>query len=301
MKNIKVLGIKRGKTFSPNHIGNDEAIFLLSMEALKERGYVVEIYSEEEFLSKQVSPVYVLIVSMAREKAVIKKLQQLEQQGIKIINSGFGVENCFRTNMTNLLLSNHIPYPESFIVPTSCEKNHFFNNFQKPGVWIKRGDFHAIHKEDVTFAASEEEGIEILREYALRGIPDAVISRHLVGDLVKFYGVRNTDFFFWFYPYEHNHHKYAHYEEINGKLVYNAFDESELERIAFGAAEVLDVFIFGGDAIVDAAGNLHIIDLNDWPSFAPCREEGAKYIAQLLINILEKHTNGVIAGEKQKN
>ncbi|MFC6099049.1 ATP-grasp domain-containing protein [Olivibacter domesticus] len=301
MKNIKVLGIKRGKTFSPNHIGNDEAIFLLSMEALKERGYVVEIYSEEEFLSEPVSPVYVLIVSMAREKAVIKKLQQLEQQGIKIINSGFGVENCFRTNMTNLLLNNHIPYPESFIVPTSCEKNHFSNNFQKPGVWIKRGDFHAIHKEDVTFAASEEEGIEILREYALRGIPDAVISKHLVGDLVKFYGVRNTDFFFWFYPYEHNHHKYAHYEEINGKLVYNAFDESELERIAFGAAEVLDVFIFGGDAIVDAAGNLHIIDLNDWPSFAPCREEGAKYIAQLLINILEKHTNGVIAGEKQKN
>lgn len=298
MKNNKILGIKRGKTFSPNHIGNDEAIFLLTMEALKNNGFIVEIYSEEEFLVKEIALAGVLIVSMAREKTVIKKLQELETQGVTVINSGFGVENCFRTNMTKLLLDNQIPYPESIIVPTSGGEDCFFNDFSKPGVWIKRGDFHAIHKEDVTFAASKEEGAEILREYALRGIPDAVVSKHLVGDLVKFYGVRNTDFFFWFYPYEHNHHKYAHYEEINGKLVYNAFDESKLEQIALDAAKTLNVYIFGGDAIVDAAGNLQIIDLNDWPSFAPCREEGAKHIAQLLINIFEKHTDGIIAGEK---
>jgi hypothetical protein len=300
VKNNKILGIKRGQTFSPNHIGNDEAIFLLTMDALKKQGYTVETYSEEEFLQREIQPIDTFIVSMAREKTVIKKLQDLEELGAKVINSGFGVENCFRTNMTKLLLNNKIPYPESLIISTSSKESCLFNDFPKPGIWIKRGDFHAIHKEDVTFVASKEEGQEILREYALRGIPDAVISKHLVGDLVKFYGVRNTDFFFWFYPYEHNHHKYAHYEEINGKLVYNAFDESNLKQIALDAAEVLDVYIFGGDAIVDAAGNLQIIDLNDWPSFAPCREEGAKHIAQLLINTFEKQTNGIIAGEKQK-
>jgi hypothetical protein len=298
VENNKILGIKRGKTFSPNHIGNDEAIFLLAMEALRENGYIVELYSEEEFLQLKIHAMDACIVSMAREKAVIGKLQHLENQGAIVVNSGFGVENCFRTNMTKLLVNNHVPYPKSIIVSTDCQDERLFNKFPQPGVWIKRGDFHAIHKEDVTFVASKEEGLEILREYALRGIPDAVISKHLVGDLVKFYGVRNTDFFFWFYPYEHNHHKYAHYEEINGKLVYNAFDESNLKQIALDAAEVLDVYIFGGDAIVDAAGNLQIIDLNDWPSFAPCREEGAKHIAQLLINIFEKQTNGIIAGEK---
>ncbi|WP_134091533.1 hypothetical protein [Olivibacter sp. XZL3] len=298
MKKIKIIGVRRGRTFSPNHIGNDEAIFLLSMDALKREGCDVRIYSEEEFLQDDAVSADSCVVSMAREKTVIKKLQQLEAQGACVINSAFGVENCFRTNMTNLLVKNQIPYPKSIIVSTDCRDERLFNEFPQPGVWIKRGDFHAIHKEDVTFVSSREEGLGILREYALRGIPDAVISKHLVGDLVKFYGVRGTDFFFWFYPYEHNHHKYAHYEQINSKLVYNQFEENGLKQIALNAARVLDVHIFGGDAIIDPEGNITIIDLNDWPSFAPCRESAASSIAQLLINTFQKQIDGIIASEK---
>lgn len=298
MKNNKIIGIRRGRTFSPNHIGNDEAIFLLTVEALKKKGYPIAIYSEEEFLAADVLPAETCIVSMAREKAVVKKLQELEKGGALVVNSGFGVENCFRTNMTKLLIENNIPYPKSIIVPTSSQDGRLFNEFPQPGVWIKRGDFHAIHKEDVTFASSREEGLEILREYALREIPDAVISKHLAGDLVKFYGVRDTDFFFWFYPYEQNHHKYAHYEKINSELVYNGFDEKQLKQFALSAAEVLNVYIFGGDAIIDEEGNIQIIDLNDWPSFAPCRDEAAASIAQLLINTFQKQLDGIIAGEK---
>lgn len=295
MKNNKILGIKRGKTFSPNHIGNDEAIFLLAMDALREQGYQISIYSEEEFMLVPDIQLPLHIVSMARDKEVIKRLQQLEKDGTAIVNSAFGVENCFRKNMTNLLVSNRIPYPESIIVSTSEPE---FKGFTKPGIWIKRGDFHAIHKEDVTFAASEDEAKEILREYALRGIPDAVISKHLLGDLIKFYGVRNTPFFYWFYPYEQNHHKYTHYEQINGKLTYYQFDELRLKELAIKAAEVLNVHIFGGDAIIDKEGNIQIIDLNDWPSFAPCRNEAAPFIAQVLLNIFQNQVDGIIAGEK---
>ncbi|GAA4808088.1 hypothetical protein GCM10023231_41710 [Olivibacter ginsenosidimutans] len=298
MKHINIIGIRRGTTFSPNHIGNDEAIFLLTMEALKKEGYSVHIYSEEAFMQIESFPAELYIVSMAREKQVVKKLQLLEKKGALVVNSGFGVENCFRTNMTKLLIANQIPYPKSIIVSTECKDERLFNEFPQPGVWIKRGDFHAIHKEDVTFVSSREEGLDILREYALRGIPDAVISKHLVGDLVKFYGVRGTDFFFWFYPYEHNHHKYAHYENINGKLVYNTFDEQQLKAFAVAAAEVLNVCIFGGDAIIDPQGNIHIIDLNDWPSFAPCREVAATAIARLLTHTFQKTLDGIIASEK---
>ena len=288
MKKNNILGVRRGTTFSPNHIGNDEAIFLLAIEALKKEGYPVTIYSEEEFMQAEIPSKEPCIISMAREKKVVQQLQLLEDEGAKIINSGYGVENCFRTNMTNLLVSNQIPYPKSIIVSTECKDERLFNEFPQPGVWIKRGDFHAIHKEDVTFVSSREEGLDILREYALRGIPDAVISKHLAGDLVKFYGVRGTEFFFWFYPYEHNHHKYAHYEEINGKLVYNTFDVQQLEEIALRAAEVLNVYIYGGDAIIGRDGNIHLIDLNDWPSFAPCRNDAAAAIAQLLIHTFQK-------------
>jgi len=132
VKNNKILGIKRGQTFSPNHIGNDEAIFLLTMDALKKKGYAVETYSEEEFLQREIQPVDTFIVSMAREKTVIKKLQDLEELGAKVINSGFGVENCFRTNMTKLLLNNQIPYPESLIISTSSKEGCLFNDFPKP-------------------------------------------------------------------------------------------------------------------------------------------------------------------------
>lgn len=282
MNHLKVLGVHRNRKFSPNHIGNDDAIFSLVAQNLEKMQCHVTICCEDEFLQKEeIQEEY--IFTMARQKEVVKKLQQLENEGKKIVNSGFGIENCFRINMTNGLIENGIPYPKSFIVPTTYAQNEVFDQLPGKGFWIKRGDFHAIHKEDVTFAASIKEAKEILREYTFRDIHDAVISQHLVGDLVKFYAVRDTDFFFWFYPYDNNHHKYTGYEAINGQSLYHKFDINELQKVANASAEALGVHIYGGDAIVSKDGSFHIIDLNDWPSFAPCREEAASFIAQSIV------------------
>jgi hypothetical protein len=219
---------------------------------------------------------------MARQKEVVAKLQVLEKNGTQVLNSAFGIENCFRTNLTNALNQNNIPVAESYIVPTSYQDDAVFDKITGKGYWIKRGDFHAIHKEDVSFAVSKSEAKEILREYALRDIPDAVISKHLIGDLVKFYGVRGTDFFFWFYPYDNNHHKYSEYQDINGESVYYPFDALKLKDVATQAAGVVGIEIYGGDAIVGKDGKFRIIDLNDWPSFAPCRDQAAGHIAGML-------------------
>ena len=287
MKDLEILGVHRNKKFSPNHIGNDDAIFTLTTQALENLGGKVSICCEDDFLAmSHVSQKH--IFTMARQKQVVKKLQNLEERGAVVVNSAFGIENCFRTNMTNGLVENEIPYPKSFVVPTSYAGDDVFERLPGKGFWIKRGDFHAIHKEDVTFAYSKKEAKEILREYALRDIPDAVISEHLVGDLVKFYGVYNTDFFFWFYPYDNNHHKYASYETINGKSLYHSFEEKNLQKVANDSAEVLGIDIYGGDAIVGEDGSFHIIDLNDWPSFAPCREEAAGFIAQRIFDRFSK-------------
>lgn len=287
MNNKRILAVPRNKKFSPNHIGNDDAIFSLTKQELEKLGGQVDLVFENEFLEMQDVP-YDMIFTMARQKEVVKKLQDLEQAGVKVVNSAFGIENCFRTNMTNGLLDNEIPYPKSYVVSTDYTGEEVFENLPGKGFWIKRGDFHAIHKEDVTFAYTRTEAKEILKEYALREIPDAVISEHLVGDLVKFYGVYGTDFFFWFYPYDNNHHKYSEYETINGKSLYHEFDEQKLQQIAGESARVLGIDIYGGDAIVGAGGTFHIIDLNDWPSFAPCREEAAGFIAQ---RIFQKFSN----------
>ena len=152
--------------------------------------------------------------------------------------------------------------------------------------WIKRGDFHAMHKEDVSYVRHAEEAQEVLQEYFYRGIRRAVINRHLVGDLIKFYGMRGSTFFYWFYPFDDGHSKYG-LEAINGKSKGLDFDIEQLEKICADAAEALGVDIYGGDCIISPTGEIRIIDFNDWPSFAPCRNEAAPFIAKCVLKLIK--------------
>ena len=272
MAEITIAGIMRAGAYSPNHIGNDAAIFNAAADHLRKRGCIVNIYSEEQFIADEVTePV---IVNMCREMKSIHKLQELEQKGALVINSGFGIENCTRERMTRILVGSNIPYPESLIVNTDEGVTATLKKAGFTQCWIKRGDFHAMHKEDVSYVRHPEEAQEVLQEYFLRGIKRAVINRHLVGDLIKFYGVQGTPFFFWFYPFDLGHSKYGH-EAINGKSQGLEFDKEKLRAICQNASEVLDVKVYGGDCIISPEGDIRIIDFNDWPSFAPCRQEAA--------------------------
>lgn len=289
-------GIKRSGRFSPNHRGNDNAIFTLMAEELEKLGCAVNICTEEEWLlSGETKEPYVF--TMARSRQAVQKLQQAEREGALVVNSGFGIEACYRTAMTTGLIEAGIPFPQSFIVPTNKPACEALAQLGGKNFWIKRGDFHAIHKEDVSFAHSVCQANEILKEYHVRGIKEAVISEHLYGDLVKFYGVRGTDFFYWFYPYEFNHSKY-NAEAINGAASYYAFDIGALKSIGRYAAEALGVDVYGGDAIVSHDGRIQIIDFNDWPSFAPCRDEAAPHIAQRIFEKAKTHRQNVVSQNK---
>ncbi|MDE5829126.1 MAG: hypothetical protein K2H48_03960 [Duncaniella sp.] len=281
MSEIKIAGIMRAGAYSPNHIGNDAAIFNLTAEHLRKRGCEVKIYSEEQLNAGAVNEK--IIVNMCREQRSIHALQRMEDEGCLVINSGYGIENCTRERMTRILLGSNIPYPESLMVNTNEMVTDALRKADFTRCWIKRGDFHAMHKEDVSFVRHPEEAQDVLHEYFLRGINRAVINRHLEGDLIKFYGVAGTDFFFWFYPYDEGHSKYGH-EAINGHSKGIAFDHAELVDICHRAADVLDVVVYGGDCIVSPDGTIRIIDFNDWPSFAPCRTEAAPHIAKAILN-----------------
>lgn len=280
MKGFKIAGVTRSNQYSPNHIGNDAAIFDATVAHLREAGCVVNVYSEETFRETEIPETF--IFNMARNLETIQKLKKLESKGCVVINSGYGIENCTREQMTRLLLANDIPHPRSIIVNTNEDVFPFINNHTFANCWIKRGDFHAIHREDVSYVRNPEEGQSVLREYALRGIRRAVINEHLKGDLVKFYGISNSDFFFWFYPFDMNHSKFG-LEKINGEAKGIPFDLTQLKNICQKASDVLQVKIYGGDCIVAEDGSIRIIDFNDWPSFAPCRIEAAPYIAQCIL------------------
>ena len=285
MAEIKIAGIMRAGAYSPNHIGNDAPIFNLTTEQLRKRGCEVKVYSEEQFIAGEVKED--IIVDMCREHRSMVLLQQLEDAGALVINSGYGIENCTRERMTRILLGSNIPYPDSLIVDTDEVVKDRMVAAKMDRAWIKRGDFHAMHKEDVSYVRHPEEAQEVLQEYFLRGIKRAVINRHLVGDLIKFYGVRDTPFFYWFYPFDEGHSKYGH-EAVNGHSRGIEFDVAGLRHICQQAADVLDVIVYGGDCIVDPDGTIRIIDFNDWPSFAPCRQEAAPHIAKAIIKKIKE-------------
>ena len=240
MRSLIFAGIQRYSLFSPNHVGNDAAIFSAVAQYLKENGHQVNMYTEQEFLTNSLKGEK-YIFTMMRSKASVRKLQKLEEkEDCFAVNSGHGIENCTRERMTTLLLENQISHPRSLIwdtndgVPEALIKPVF-----EP-CWLKRADFHAIHREDVTFVRTSAELQEVIAEYALRGIERVVINEHLKGDLVKFYGVAGTDFFYWFYPQEGNHSKFG-LEEINGAPSGIPFSEEGLHQLCSDAAKVLDV------------------------------------------------------------
>jgi hypothetical protein len=103
-----------------------------------------------------------------------------------------------------------------------------------------------------------------------------VLQPHVEGDLIKFYGIgagggphREPPWFRWFY------HK-------DQKLSGNPLDQRLLARLVRRAAAALGLEVYGGDAIATATGELVLLDVNAWPSFALYRDEASTAIASYL-------------------
>lgn len=269
---LKLAGIKRQLDYSPNHIENDSLILIKTAEHLIQLGAEVNIIDEKDIGKIDVSEH--LIFSMAQGERATKELMKYENEGRLIINLPSSVKNCYRINMTSLLPQSKIPFPKSVRVKTEEKDSVIFDDFNSRKIWIKRGDVHAVHREDVTLVYSETEKLVMLREFERRGITDAILQAHLDGDVVKFYAVRDTDLFHWYY--------------LNG-IKHTKFDQDKLYKLAKSSAEVLGLFVYGGDAVIADDGSITIIDINDWPSFAPIRDEASKQIAQLIFNKAEKY------------
>ena len=286
MADTKIAAILRAGAYSPNHIGNDAAILNLTCEQLRKRGCQVKTYSEEQLIAGAVTEP--IVIHMCRDQRSFPILQAMEDAGRLVINSGYGVENCTRERLTRILLGSGIPYPESLMVSTNQAITGQMERIGMQQAWIKRGDLYAMHKEDVTYVRHPEEAQEVLQEYFLRGIKRAVINRHLDGDQVKFYGVRDTDYFYCFYPFEKTYSSKGDDKAPRRGGEEARFDIDKFRDACDRAADILDIRIYGGDAIIDPEGNFSIIDFNDWPSFAPCRVEASGVIARAILAEIKK-------------
>jgi hypothetical protein len=101
-----------------------------------------------------------------------------------------------------------------------------------------------------------------------RGIATALAQHHIAGDVVKFYAVRGRFFTACMAP------------EAARPLA--PADEAALRALAEAGAAALGLEVFGGDGVRDGQGNAWLIDLNDWPSYAPCRSAACEAIASYL-------------------
>ena len=281
MAPVKIAAITRAGAYSPNHIGFDANILSNVAEQLRKRGCIVNVYTEEMLADGKVTEQ--VIINMCREKRSLAKLSELEESGAIVVNSATGILNCMRERQTRILMGSNLPIAESVITSTDLVIKEELQRRGFDKCWVKRADNYAMHKEDLSYVRTPAEAQEVLQEYFLRGIKRAVISRHIKGDVIKFYGVEGSDFFYWYFPFDP--------QLINNDEDAHARTETVLKTLCSRAATELNVIVYGGDAVLDEDGKITLIDFNDWPSFAPCREAAAPAIAKRVLALCKPRRN----------
>ncbi len=259
----KILAIYRAPRFSPNSVEKDKAILDEVGDLLKQKGFTVNFVTEEKLTGNENADI---IFSMGRLQQTLDILKKKEATGISVFNSPQSVASCARSYIDKLMRNNNIPAAP---LTGDC------------GYWLKRGDQAAQQRNDVVYAANENDKTMKLSEFIQRGINDVVITAHIKGDCVKFYGIRGTGFFKTFYPCDDGDTKFDN-ELHNGMSQHYGFSTAHLNRDAEKLASLTGMYIYGGDCIVRQDGSYAIIDFNDWPSFSRCRHDAALAITSLI-------------------
>lgn len=259
---MRILCVYRDNRYSPNSAEKDRAILDAVGKRLSARGHSVSFVHEKELNVVNAD----LCLSMARSP---EALRILSESGVRCVNSAEGIELCCHRKVLDDMMR-----AEGVLMPPLESTD---------GYWLKRGDGPAEEKDDVVFCANEQELAVARQRMAERGISEQVVSAHVAGDLIKFYGVCGTGFFRYFYPADDGISKFGA-EGHNGKAHHYAFDVRQLIAEAEKLAALTHVDVYGGDCVVREDGSLAVIDFNDWPSFSRCREEAADAVAGKIIS-----------------
>lgn len=268
----QVLAIYRAERFSPNSVEKDSAILEAVTGKMRARGYSVRMIKEEALTAQEGADI---IITMARQRRTLDFLEGQEARGTIVINPPGSIEACARAEIDRIMRRNGIP-----VAPLEGTD----------GYWIKRGDEAAQSKDDVMFAADETEKEAKIEALKARGITNIVVTAHVKGDLIKFYGVRGTGFFKTYYPSDDGISKFGD-ELVNGVSRHYYFSGNALWQDAERTAVLAGIDIYGGDCIVREDGSYAIIDFNDWPSFSRCREEAAEAIVERITERIRTNKN----------
>jgi glutathione synthase/RimK-type ligase-like ATP-grasp enzyme len=265
-----VLGIYREKTFSPGRVDDDARIMDMTVADLAFRGHSVRTLRFDALDGQGAQADCVL--SMAESKKTLARLEEWQEGGTRVINGVPSVRNCLRATLFRLLPEAGLPVPEGVVLPV--DKVHTVCSFRgSTQYWLKRGDVHSVNPGDVVKVSNYEETMHALDHFRRSGIEQVLVQEHVDGESVKFYAIAASRYFKAF-CFSRNR------EEITDRM-------GRLRTLADHAGYAAGLEIFGGDAIATPDGQVFLIDLNDWPSFASCRDSAAQHIAAYVADSLE--------------
>ncbi len=261
-----LVGVWREPEYSPGRAQDDAAILERTRDALAARGMTLTLGGIE--LLEQSRPTAVL--AMCQSERALRALDRAAAD-VPVVNHPDAIRACHRHETVRRLAGTPVPFPATRLVPT--RPSDAGDGGLAP-CWVKRGDVHAMTADDVVFAATPAAVAAALDDFAARDITRAALQTHVEGVVVKFYGVADGRFF----------RCYTQGAEIPAPL-------PVLWDAARAGAAALGLDVFGGDLVVTPDGRPMIIDLNDWPSFARCRDEAADAIAAYVVERLLSATS----------
>lgn len=257
-----IYGIYREPALSPGKMEQDAAILEEVLEHLSARGIRVGRLAAEDLPLQ--APEATGVLHLAQGPRALRLLAWWEEGGLLFINSPAAVLRCYRRHLFPLLASQGFSCPRSRFVSLEEAQAVWPRDFPGSG-WLKRAEVHAEGPGDVVRVATVEEALRVVADFARRRLPGLIWQEHVPGAEIKFYAVGPGRFFqaFW---------------SDSGRPVTGPMTDP-LEDLAHRVALLANLSVFGGDVILTPEGYLTLIDLNDWPSFSPCREAAALEIA----------------------
>ncbi|HEY3934722.1 MAG TPA: hypothetical protein VGL65_08910 [Gemmatimonadales bacterium] len=262
---MRLVAIYRSATYSPGrHRSNDAAIMDATTLRMAESGWSVERLGEGD-VEAGIIPDADLYLNMCQGSAASAELLDLEASGARILNRPSSVLGCHRHHLVRTLEDSGLPFPDTRMISTTDGRDDLVD-LPDADLWVKRGDVHAQQATDVV-RVPRSDLARTLSAFADRGVAEVAVQAHVPGPVVKFYGVGDRALFHAF-------------REDGRPVDADTVDLRTLQSIAFAAARAVGLGIFGGDAVIAARTRPILIDLNDWPSFAPVRDQAAAAIAE---------------------
>ena len=187
----RALGIYREPEFSPGKVEADAAILDATMAELKREGVEIQAVDAVSFAtgadSSRRSGAADVPGTARAQAAGRSRAGGRESRSTPRSRFATAIATCSAPGLEQA----GVPTPPGALVPAGepLDVRKLAGLDLSAGVFVKRGDLHALAPEDVQRAADRAEVESILGDFARRGIRFAYVQQEVVGRVVKFYGV----------------------------------------------------------------------------------------------------------------